>query len=202
MSDKRLEKGVARRKVILDAAIKCIATRGLCDTTLDRIAQIAGVSRTLVVFHFKSKNEMLKIVLSEIGAEYNQQWNEILESSKTLSAEKKLMRLVDYDLKLPIEKPDLISVWYTFWGEAKGLYKQFNANRDRKYDQDTYRLIESIINNGNYQTVNVKHVSAALSAMLLGFWWTAHLNPKQYNYQTNRKIIKSYLKLNFPDHFN
>ena len=201
MGDKRKEKGKERRKIIIDAAINCIATRGLCDTTLDRVAQMANVSRTLVVFHFKSKKEMLTIVLEEIASKYNTQWETILENTNNNCAEKRLLELIQYDLELPIKKPELISVWHTFWGEAKGLYKEFNAVRDEKYSRDLNELIDKITKNGNYKDVDAKQVTSGLEAMILGFWWTAHVNPRNYHYKTNMKIIKSYLQLNFPNHF-
>lgn len=201
MSDKRKEKGAQRRKIIIDAAISCIATRGLCDTTLDRVAEIAEVSRTLVVFHFKTKKEMFAVVLEEIAAKYNTEWEIILKDEKAKPAEDKLIQLISYDLQLPLKKPELISVWHTFWGEAKGLYKEFNAARDKKYSNDLNELIRQIIEIGNYKDIDTKHIASGLEAMLLGFWWTAHVNPKDYKYKTNMRIVKSYLKLNFPNHF-
>ena len=201
MSDKRREKGAESRKIIIDAAVNCIATRGLCDTTLDKIADIANVSRTLVVFHFKSKKQMLAIVLEEIASQYNAEWESILNKTKNKSPEKRLLELIKYDVKLPVNKPNLIAVWHAFWGEAKGLYKEFNSARDEKYSRDLNHLISQIADN-NYQTTDIRGVVTGLEAMLLGFWWTAHVNPRQYNYRNCMRIIKSYLKLNFPKNFN
>ncbi len=201
MSDKRREKGLERRKIIIDAAINCIATRGLCDTTLDKVAEIADVSRTLVVFHFKSKKQMLSVVLEELANKYNTRWEAILEKTKNDPDEEKLIHLISYDIELPLKKPELICVWHTFWGEAKGLYKEFNAARDKKYSDDLNKLIKQMSKDGDYGRVNSRDVTAGLEAMLIGFWWTAHVNPNSYNYKTNMKIVRSYLKLYFPNHF-
>ncbi len=200
MSDKRRKKGVESRKIIIDAAVSCIATRGLCDTTLDKVADIANVSRTLVVFHFKSKKQMLAIVLEEIASQYNAEWESILTQTKNQSAEKRLLELIKYDVKLPVNKPNLIAVWHAFWGEAKGLYKEFNSARDKKYSEDLNQLVDEIAGY-DYRKTDKRDITTGLEAMLLGFWWMAHVNPKQYNYRSNIKIIRSYLRLIFPEHF-
>ena len=200
IKDKRRAKGIESRKSIIESAIRCIATRGLCDTTLDRVAELAGVSRALVVFHFKSKNGMLKTVLEEIGTQYHQDWNKIM-ALPDLTAEQRLLQLVSYDLKLPLENPDLIAVWYTFWGEAKGLYKQFNSFRDESYEKDMRQLIGQITRDGDYEAINPGLVCSALSAMLLGMWLDAHLNPRTTFFEENMDVTRYFLKLNFPAHY-
>ena len=200
IKDKRREKGIESRKLIIEAAINCIATRGLCDTTLDRVAELAGVSRALVVFHFKSKNGMLKTVLEDIGSQYNSDWTSIM-ALPNLSADEKLLKLIKYDLQLPNKNPELIAVWYTFWGEAKGLYKEFNSFRDESYENDMQQLIEQIKQSGNYNTTNSEFVCSALTAMLLGMWLDAHLNPSVGYYQEKMNVVRYFLKLNFPDHY-
>lgn len=198
--DKRREKGIVRRRSIIEAAIHCIASRGLCDTTLDRVAELAGVSRALVVFHFKSKNGMLQAVLEQIGSQYDRDWKQIMVLPG-LSADQRLLKLISYDLKLPDNNPELIAVWYTFWGEAKGLYRQLNSFRDETYDNDFKKLIELIKQSGNYEQIKSDYVCSALSTMLLGMWLHAHLNPGPANFEKNLNVTRYFLKLNFPNHF-
>lgn len=200
INDKRLEKGIESRKTIIGAAINCIASRGLCDTTLDRVAELAGVSRALVVFHFKSKNGMLKTVLEEIGTQYDRHWKQIM-AIPDLNADERLFKLISYDLTLPKNNPELIAVWYTFWGEAKGLYRELNSFRDQSYENDLKRLIEEIKFSGDYKNVNPDIVCSALSAMLLGLWLDSHLNPNSSSYEKNLNIAEYFLRLNFPDHY-
>jgi AcrR family transcriptional regulator len=52
-ADKRRVRGEESRKLILKAAVDSIATMGLGKLTLDRVADRAGISRGLVVFHIK-----------------------------------------------------------------------------------------------------------------------------------------------------
>lgn len=198
--DKRREKGIESRKLIIESAVKCIATRGLCDTTLDRVAELAGVSRALVVFHFKSKNGMLKTVLEDMGARYHREWTAIM-ALPDLSAEQRLYQLILYDLRLPNDNPELIAVWYTFWGEARGVYREFNSLRDESYTRDMKVLIEQIRQSGEYRQLDAGVVSDALSALLYGLWLDAHLNPRTTYFDESLEVVNYFLCLNFPNHF-
>ena len=196
--DKRRKKGAESRKLIIDAAISCIAQQGLCDTTLDDVANKAAVSRALVVFHFKSKTQMMSAVLEEISTIYKRNWDQIFSIAD--SPADKLLKLIAYDVRLPIDKPELVSVWHAFWGDAKGLYKQLNSSRDKKYEQDLNQLINEINLQGNYSH-DPKLITAVLTALLLGLWWEAHVNPDTYEFDYSMSMITSILHIHFPSHF-
>jgi TetR/AcrR family acrAB operon transcriptional repressor len=52
-----------RRKEIIDATVRVMAARGWSETSIDEITREAGVSRGLISYHFKDKNELLSGVL-------------------------------------------------------------------------------------------------------------------------------------------
>ena len=63
--DKRLKKTFveeARRKQILKVAIDEITTRGYKETSIQAIADKAGVSKGLLLYHFKTKKDLLSDV--------------------------------------------------------------------------------------------------------------------------------------------
>lgn len=51
------------RRQVLDAAIKTLAARGLAATSIQDIADAAGLSKGAVHYHFESKDELLERVL-------------------------------------------------------------------------------------------------------------------------------------------
>lgn len=57
------KKSEASRKQVLDAAITTLATRGLASTSIQDIADAAGLSKGAVHYHFESKDELLHCVL-------------------------------------------------------------------------------------------------------------------------------------------
>lgn len=52
-----------RRREIVDATVRVMGARGWNETSIDEIAKEAGISRGLVSYHFKDKNELLSGVL-------------------------------------------------------------------------------------------------------------------------------------------
>lgn len=49
-----------RRKQIVDTAIRTIATRGFANTTLNDIAEEAGVSTGVITYHFRNKDDLIE----------------------------------------------------------------------------------------------------------------------------------------------
>ena len=57
------KKSEESRRQVLDAAIATLAERGLASTSIQDIADAAGLSKGAVHYHFESKNELLEHVL-------------------------------------------------------------------------------------------------------------------------------------------
>ncbi len=197
--DQRRAKGIESRQAIIDAAIKCIATRGLCDTTLDRVAEMAKVSRALLVFHYKSKKGLLTAVLESISTDYDIGWQAIAKEPD-LSPSQRLYKFIVYDAELPTKKPELLSVWHSFWGEAKGLYKELGYAKDEAYEFDMEKQIQALIDEASYD-INAKLLTQSIVAMSFGIWWNAHLKSSKHHLEDSMHVIDSFLKLCFPKHF-
>ncbi len=60
------EEQLARRKVILKAALECFFQRGYFKVSLDDIAKKAKLSRPLIYLHFKNKKEILTESLRDL----------------------------------------------------------------------------------------------------------------------------------------
>jgi len=59
----------SKRRQILDSAIECFATTGYHAVSISDLAKHAGISKGLMYNYFSSKEELLKIIFSEIMLE-------------------------------------------------------------------------------------------------------------------------------------
>jgi len=202
-NDQRRRRGAESRQAIIEAAIACIASRGLCTTTLDRVAERAQVSRGLVVFHFKSKSRMLVDVLNYLSAEYSTGWDAILARPGATPSET-ILRLLEYDVRFGSERPDYLSVWNAFWGEAKGstLYREVILPRDERYGGDLRAVLSALIEEGGYDGVDAKAMETGIMAMLFGLWLSAHIKPTPDHYHRSMRVLHVYLASVFPRHFD
>jgi AcrR family transcriptional regulator len=57
----------ARREQLLDTAVHVFARRGFHDTSMNDVAEAAGVTKPIVYLHFASKRELFLALLDEVG---------------------------------------------------------------------------------------------------------------------------------------
>ena len=187
------------KRQIIDAAIEVIAQRGLGKSTLANIAERASVSSALVVFHFKSKDNLMKAVLGRLTAVYDAGWEQALGPAGDRAA-KRLMRLVSYDLEFPGKHPKYLAAWYAFWGEAKGglLYQGIGRAGDDQCLRDIRRAVEEIVAAGRYQGIDCRSVAETLYIMTFGHWHVARNEAERYDVALARKTFTDYLSAIFP----
>ncbi len=59
----------ARRKQIVDTAIRTIASRGYSQTSLAEIAREAGISKGVISYHFEGKGDLVEEILARLMQE-------------------------------------------------------------------------------------------------------------------------------------
>ena len=197
--DKRRSRGIETRNQILASAITCIATKGLSKTTLDRVAELANVSRALVVFHFKSKNQLFSAALDYLGKAYATGWDAVAFRQHASPMEK-LLDLVEFDVRFAYQNPEYVSAWHAFWGEANGnsLYAEQSAPRDARYAKVFQSLIAEQLENEGRDREQVPYISHALFCMLFGIWVTSHLKPDPDGLEYGLATARTFLKNAFP----
>jgi AcrR family transcriptional regulator len=65
-----------RRADLLDAAERCFAERGYHETTVDAIAERAGVSKGAFYWHFDSKRDVFTALIDRVVGEVQPRWAE------------------------------------------------------------------------------------------------------------------------------
>jgi TetR/AcrR family transcriptional repressor of bet genes len=198
--DKRRIRGQESRKLILKAAVDSIAKLGLGKFTLDSVAERVGISRGLVVFHFKTKDNLIEEVLAYLGKKYSGGWQAILEQAAE-SDMAKLLRLIDYDIGFACDNPTYLSAWHAFWGELKGnvLYQERVGQRDVGYANDMELLLQKISGDGKYNKQELSLVTRGLFVMMFGIWVQVHLNPGPDDYEVNTRTVRLFLRGVFPE---
>jgi AcrR family transcriptional regulator len=56
----------ARRRQILDGAMRVIAELGYAQTSIARIADEVGIAKSVVLYHFKAKNDIIEAVVATV----------------------------------------------------------------------------------------------------------------------------------------
>jgi TetR/AcrR family transcriptional regulator, transcriptional repressor of bet genes len=202
VSRRRTAPPAERREQLIRATIRCVADRGLADTTIATVAQEAGLSQGIVNLHFRSKDGLLTETLRYLADEYRSACQEAAATGDR-SPVQGLLAMVELDFRRTICSRDKLAVWFAFWGERRfrPTYRRICAERDRSYD-DMVRLICSrLCEEGGYCEVEPALVADGLSALTDGLWLDLLVRPESMSRERARRISLSYLADVFPRHF-
>jgi TetR/AcrR family transcriptional regulator of autoinduction and epiphytic fitness len=87
-----------KRAAILEAAVAEFQVQGYRDTSMDRIAEHANVSKRTVYNHFESKEVLFRAIVGEMLSEQDDSIDIVYDSQRSL--EEQLLELVHKDVKL------------------------------------------------------------------------------------------------------
>jgi AcrR family transcriptional regulator len=158
-----------RKQQLLDSARRCIARQGYHQTTMDEIAQEAGLSKGALYWYFKSKDEIF-IALC------NFMCNEHLELLKQLTEQKMSIRELafvagDKFLELMTDESEHYKVFFEFWSladENEEIKKAFGTAQ-KTWHETIANLISWGIQRGEIKSgINVSQLSIALMSIFDG----------------------------------
>lgn len=184
------------------ATIRCVANRGLADTTIATVAREAGLSQGIINLHFQTKERLLTETLRYIADEYRNACRRAAEAAGD-SAAAGLKAMVDLDFQRNICERSKLAVWFAFWGERKfrPTYRRICAERDKSYDDMVRQLCARLCVEGGYTDVDSALVADGLSALTDGLWLDLLVRPESMSRDLARRISMSYLADAFPRHF-
>jgi TetR/AcrR family transcriptional repressor of bet genes len=189
--DLRRERGDGTRRELVRATIAAVAQHGLAGTKLHVIAGIAGVSRALVGFHFKSKDQLLIAALESSLEIYDASLQAALALGKK-DPRSQLSALLDHDMSFVTKHADLLSLWCAVWGEAHSAdhYRASVLPADRKYREQIAEHLSALLGDAN----EARKRAAAINAFTFGTWLEFHLDPKGFNVARARQTASALLK--------
>ena len=192
----------ARRRQLIDATMKCIARKGLGNTSIGDVASEAGLSQGIVNLHFESKDNLLTETLRTLANEYREQFDRTLEKAGPRPAEA-LRALLEMDLKPKLIDDQKLAIWFAFWGEVKSrpTYRRICDEYDRYYDSVVEKLCAGIIEEGGYTNITAAAAAEALTCMTNGLWLSCLISPKDFDRDVAWGAIMSYLANVFPQHY-
>jgi TetR/AcrR family transcriptional repressor of bet genes len=191
-----------RREQLIQATIRCVADRGLADTTIATVAQEAGLSQGIVNLHFRSKDGLLTETLRYLADEYRSACEEAAAGGERSPVDD-LLAMVELDFRRTICSRDKLAVWFAFWGErrVRPTYRRICAERDRSYDDMVRAICAKLCAEGGYRDVEPALVADGLSALTDGLWLDLLVRPESMSRERARRITLSYLADVFPRHF-
>ena len=155
----------------------CIDKLGLSQTTLARIAERADISQGNVVFHFRSKEELLDQTLRHLNDEYRSNWLAALTAAKP-NAYAQLRALVESSFTARICNRRKISVWFAFWGESRSRpkYMRVCGDNDKAFSGQITTLCKALEAESSGR-LPVATAALSIEGMIDGLWQNFLIGP-------------------------
>jgi AcrR family transcriptional regulator len=201
-ADGRRQRGTASAQRIIDATIRLIADEGLGGMTMQRIAQSIGSSNSLVVFHFGSKENLLRAVIQHLSDQFDQMWQQMV-NAPGLTAEQRVLGAIDCARHFSRQHPDWVAVWVMVGGDRQTMQidRAISAPNDLAYTAQVRALLAEIAESGDYAGADPDILSAGLNYLVQGAWYWDNAFPDAKASDAMHKTALMLLAYAFPRHF-
>lgn len=169
--DRRERRRELREAQLIDAALDCISSLGLRDTTVQDVAERASMAVGSISQYFQSKEQLFTAVLRALSEEFESAWRRGLEEAGGDPA-LRLRRFVECYFEPAICQRKNIAVWFAFWGEVKARpkYRAVCAGHDRRHDEALADLCAALITDGGYPSLTPIPTAKIIASVCHGLW--------------------------------
>src|ERR1700741_5149576 len=191
------------RQSILDATIDVIARHSLSGTTVERVADTAGVAPGTVILHFRRKDALLMEALEHLAQEFDQARRAAIAGAAD-DPVGALNRLIEINFDPKVSDPAKVAVWYAFWGEAaaRSVYLDRVGAIDNSYHADLVRICADLTARGGYAHVDAEAAALGLIGTIEYLWQEIMVTGRRFDRTRARRTVRAYLANIFPRHFS
>ena len=152
-----------RRMQLLEAAVRCFGAKGYHDTTMDAVAEAAGLSKGSLYRFFDSKDDLLLAIFDNYEAEQNERWASLDVNDDPLRRIREFGQTAADQLT---QEPELSLVWLEF------LRHKTAQDRLRRYHKMARKRLTSCIRagvrDGKLNDVSAERTADALLTIIEG----------------------------------
>ncbi|MCF8040112.1 MAG: TetR family transcriptional regulator C-terminal domain-containing protein [Desulfohalobiaceae bacterium] len=197
----RAEQKKATRRKLIETTIAIIATDGLSGVTLAKVAELAGLSRGICNYHFRTKDQLLLETFQTVYREHERAWKNALADQR-MPPIHRLKRFIRVLLLPPVADFNKVAVWLAFWGEATNRrnYLYLCTAMDQDFENEVAAVLGEIgpPRNGS-SGMDLGAVAVALTGMIDGFWVQYLIAPGRLSPEHAISACLAYLSRFYPE---
>jgi TetR/AcrR family transcriptional regulator, transcriptional repressor of bet genes len=183
-----------RRLSLALAAIRSAAKHGTQGLSVRFIAREAGVSQSLITYHFGENEELIVLAYDVLMDRF---YNSLITAIDAVDGEEaKLHALIDACTS-PIEyNTDSLATSIVFWGQilhSPRMRTKFQRQNE-KHIELTSALLSKFVEKEGIEVEDLRLSAVSLFAMLDGLWLTWVLNPDSFNADDARNLGRKWLR--------
>lgn len=167
----KLTRSELKRKDILEGARRAFKEFGVVDASMDKVAEMANVSKRTVYNHFESKEVLVSYIIRDIWSKTMVDYDFKYNPNSDLKSQ--LMELVLNEVQLSQKEEffELVRIAINY-----GLFSQdsFRTEMSQFFEQDTalIRWLKAACNDGRFDNMEPLKANKQIKALLKGqsFW--------------------------------
>ena len=158
----------ARRKQIVDTAIRTIAARGYAGTSLAGIAREAGISKGVISYHFEGKGELVEEILSRLMREPAEFIKKRVEACE--GANEKLSAYVAANFEFAQSHRNELLALVDLWGrrDSSEGRNRFDAGAYEPSRRYLSRILQAGVDSGELTAVPLATMATIVQATIDG----------------------------------
>lgn len=182
-----------RREEIIKATFKCISKKGYNNLIMQDIAEEVGLSKGVLHYYFKDKEDLLKHVLHSLVKELEEILGE--EVQRAQSAEEKLRAIIRGWFEGATRNKVIYYVLIDFWGETtkKDVFNYISSNFYARNRYLTKKIIDEGIEEGIFKEVDSNYVAALFLSILDGMSLQWIIDEKAFDLEEGTKLCEELL---------
>lgn len=123
------------RDTILDAAAAILTKHGVSNVSIQATATAAGITKAGLIYHFKTRDELLSALLERMVTELDTQIGlPVSDQPQIVSPQAKIAELVDFTFDMPASQKQLLANMLVAATAHPHLLPQVQALFSRGYD--------------------------------------------------------------------
>ncbi|GAB4345702.1 MAG: TetR/AcrR family transcriptional regulator [Candidatus Abyssubacteria bacterium] len=157
-----------RRAEIIEATFFCIALKGYSNITMQDIADSAGVSKGVIHYYFRNKEELFLSVFEKLVNDLDTYIGRKVDRAK--APPDKIRAIITSVFEKTKENKKFQVVLLDFWAHStrNPTLKVANANQYSRYRHLAKKIIAEGIENGHFRQCDPGRVASALIGLIEG----------------------------------
>ena len=185
MSEPKFSRRTAetRRRLLVEATLRCLAEHGPDGLSSRAIAAEAGVSLGLINHYYRHKDELIAEAHVTAATELLELLRREVEAVPESDPRGRLSAFVRGSFSGQVLNPDLFRVWLAFWSQAtrsQSVQRSHDATYG-DYRKLLERLLADLVEARGRSDVDVRLSAIGLSALLDGLWLEWCLNATTFS---------------------
>ena len=169
-----------RRKLLIEATLRCLAKYGYGGTTVEVICKEAEVSRGLLSHHFDGKSDIF-VQAYEYMSEKLDNTSRSLGEDAGEGPMDKLQAMIKAAFTPPTFEQESLSIWISLWNLAQvdQEINELNKIHYHKYRRAIANLLGEIAEEKKV-SINTSRAALSLTALMDGLWLEWSLDPDAF----------------------